>query len=72
MCWQFGRFTITVTCAMLGLWHGGSHGFVIGMAWSNLAVVPLLALLVQAHGLLTPWLDVFSVSLSALLIYLLQ
>lgn len=72
MCWQLGRFAITLGCALLGLWVGGSHGFVVGMAWSNLAVVPLLAMLVRAHGLLTPWLDVASVSLSAALLFLLQ
>jgi O-antigen/teichoic acid export membrane protein len=72
MCWQGGRFVITFACALIGLWIDGSRGFVIGMAWSNLAAVPLLALLVRAHGLLTPWLDVISVSLSAALLLLLQ
>ena len=64
MCWQAGRVAITVTCALVGLHLGGTYGFVTGMAWSNLAVVPLLALLVRAHGLLTLWLDVVIVAIS--------
>jgi O-antigen/teichoic acid export membrane protein len=68
MCWQFGRCVITIASAWIGLHYGGTYGFVTGVAWSNLAVIPLLALLVQAHGLLTPWLDVLFVSISAALL----
>jgi len=72
MCWQAGRVAITVTCALVGLHLGDTHGFVTGMAWSNLAVVPLLALLVRAHGLLTPWLDVVIVAISSTILLIVQ
>jgi O-antigen/teichoic acid export membrane protein len=71
MLWQAGRFAITFGCSLYGIHVGGEHGFVVGMAWSNLAVVPLLLLLVRTHGLLTPLLDVVFVAISAAALLLL-
>jgi O-antigen/teichoic acid export membrane protein len=57
MIWQLIRFAITFVCGIYGLHVAGSYGFVVGTAWANLMVAPILMALIRSHGLLTPLLD---------------
>ena len=72
MLWQAMRFTVTFGCGLWGLHVGGSEGFVVGTAWANLAVVPILMALIRAHGLLTPLLDASFLAISAAALLLLR
>jgi O-antigen/teichoic acid export membrane protein len=70
--WQFGRFAITAACTWGGLVVGGADGFVRGAAWSNVAVYPLLALLVWPRRLGTARLDLLLVAVSSVALLLLR
>jgi O-antigen/teichoic acid export membrane protein len=72
MLWQLIRFAITFGAGLLGLHLGGPEGFVLGSAWANVAVVPILMALIRAHGLLTPLLDSAFLAVSAAALLLLR
>ena len=72
MIFQFGRGLLLIGCMIIGFHCYEFVGLIIGISVSKFLSYPLLALLIQRHGVWWPSLDGLAVLVSAFVIGLWQ